>query len=78
VLLSLGAEFPDYVIYMITVALGFATTSHVGLSNGLRLGRYLGGFGIHQNDFQRRVLEHPVKALRVDKSDGQQGRMHSH
>jgi hypothetical protein len=51
---------------------------HVGLGNGLGLVGALGGLGIDQDHLQRRVLEHAVKALGVDKAHREQGGMHGH
>jgi hypothetical protein len=36
------------------------------------------GAGVDQDDLERRVLEHPPKALRIDKTHCQQRRMHGH
>ncbi len=59
---------------------GFATPGQRGLGNGLGLG-WVGafvGFGVDQNDFEGRVLEHAVEAFGVNKTHRQQGRMHGH
>ncbi len=57
---------------------GIAAACQVGLGDGLGLFGPLGGLGIDQDDFQRRVLEHAVEALGVDEAHREEGRVHGH
>src|SRR6185369_12270958 len=54
---------------------GFAAAGQRGLGDGAGLVRFFVGLGVDQDHFQRRVLEHAVEALGVDKAHRQQDRM---
>ena len=57
-------------------ALGrLAPAGQRGLGDGLGLVRAFAGLGVDQDDFERRVLEHAVEALRVDEAHREQQRV---